>query len=218
MTHGHLKPIMLRLVFPSLPPVFQPLTSLFIVFPFRLKAPHCLPSFCCLCCNLRLCSVRDSGTEPPSCIKAERFQLLERLQDSCHLCHPVGQLGARNPGCLFHVILNTASWPVEERIICYLLCSFLPSSSYCLQGILGIQLFSNTVCFCTLECKLSFLASKATTIWSLRFGVFNTLPSSPHPYPALLGGWLFPELLVFVHAIWYHLFKISLPLSTLWRS
>ena len=90
MTHGHLKPIMFRLVFPSLPPVFQLLTSLFIVFPSWLKAPHCLPSLCCLCCNLRLCSVRDSGTEPPSCIKAERSQLLERLQDSCHLCHPAG--------------------------------------------------------------------------------------------------------------------------------
>lgn len=141
MTHRHLKPIMFRLVFPSLARVFQPLTSLFIVFRSRLKAPHCLSSFRCLCYNLRLYSACDLGTEPPLGIKAERFQLLERLQAQLPPLPPSGQLGARDPSCLFHVILYTASWSVEERIICYLLCNFLPSSSYCLQVILGVQFF-----------------------------------------------------------------------------
>lgn len=136
-----------------------PLTSLFIVFRSRLKAPHCLPSFRCLCYNLRLYSACDLGTEPPLGIKAERFQLLERLQAQLPPLPPSGQLGAGDPSCLFHVILYTASWSVEERIICYLLCNFLPSSSYCLQVILGVQFFSKTVCFCSLECKLSFFLS-----------------------------------------------------------
>lgn len=108
MTHRHLKPIMFRLVCPSLPPVFQPLTSLFIVFRSQLKAPHCLPSFPCLCCNLQLYSVCNPGTEPPSGIKAERFQL-ERLQEQLPPLPPAGQLGAGDPSCLFHVLLNTAS-------------------------------------------------------------------------------------------------------------